>query len=152
MIFPAKELKAAALGGLIAEVAFEAYAWLLSPIVFGPELQPAKLLMALSNTYFGLELSYLVAFTIHAFIGVIGFGLFTLLFFKALKGRLLLSGFIAGVCLWFVAQGLLAPAIGRDFMMNFGVYTQSSFVAHVGMTIIIALFLGWRLKEDRTVG
>jgi len=29
--------------------------------------------------------------------------------------------------------------MGRSFMMGFGTYTQSSFVGHVGMTIVIAM-------------
>jgi len=45
------------------------------------------------------------------------------------------SGVLAGIVLWFVAQGVLAPLMGRSFMMGFGSYTQSSFVGHVGMTI-----------------
>jgi hypothetical protein len=46
---------------------------------------------------------------------------------------------LSGVILWFIAQGLLAPVVGRSFMMGFGTYTQSSFIGHVGMTVVIAL-------------
>ena len=52
---------------------------------------------------------------------------------------LVLSRAIAGFVLWFVAQGLFAPAVGRSFMMGFGAYTQSSFIGHVGMTTL----MGW---------
>ena len=43
MTFKKSELKAALLGGVIAEAAFELYAWLLSPLIFGLELQPPEL-------------------------------------------------------------------------------------------------------------
>ena len=64
-----------------------------------------------------------------------------------LPARVWLTGFVSGLVLWFVAQGMLAPFIGRSFMMDFGTYTQSSFVGHVGMTLIMAhlldAFLGY---------
>ena len=91
------EMKVAILGGLIAQIAFEAYAWLISPFVFGPKLQPAFLVIGLSEQYLGITPSYAVAFSLHALIGIIGFGIFTLLFYKALRGRVMLSGFISGL-------------------------------------------------------
>ncbi len=144
-----REIKVAVLGGLIAQIAFEVYAWLISPLVFGPKLQPAMLVMGLTEKYMGISLPYEVAFGLHALIGVIGFGIFTLLFYKTLRSRAILSGLISGVVLWFIAQGVLAPAMGREFMMGFGPYTQSSFVSHVGMTMIIALFISSVLKQKR---
>ena len=140
------EIKTAVLGGLIAQIAFEAYAWLISPLVFGPKLQPTLLVIGLFEKYSGITLSYMLAFSLHALIGVIGFGIFTLSFYRAFRGRAILSGSISGLILWFIAQGILAPAMGREFMMGFGPYTQSSFVGHVGMTLIIALFINFRNK------
>ena len=142
-----EEIKFAVLGGVLAEITFELYAWFLSPILFGPTLQPAKLVMALTQQYAGIELSYQAAFVIHALIGTVGFGLFVLAFKKLLPLKAYISGFIAGVALWFIAQGILAPAIGRPFMMEFGTYTQSSFVGHVGMAMIISVFLDWCLRK-----
>ncbi len=127
--------------GVIGQLAFEAYAWLISPLLFGPSLQPANLVMALSNIYLGLTLNYMTGFIVHAAIGVIGFSVFVALVHKITKTRLILSGVMSGLILWFVAQGMLAPAVGRPFMMEFGAYTQSSFVAHVGMTTIIAFVM-----------
>ena len=141
------EMGVAVLGGLIAQIAFEAYAWLVSPLVFGPKLQPAFLVIGLFEKYLGITLSYVVAFSLHALIGVIGFGIFTLLFYRVFRGRAILSGLFSGVVLWFIAQGVLAPAMGREFMMGFSPYTQSSFVGHVGMTLIIALLVDFVLKQ-----
>ena len=142
-----REIKIAILGGLIAQIAFEAYAWLISPLIFGPKLQPSMLVMGLIEKYLAFSLSYEFAFLLHALIGIIGFGLFTLLFYKAFRSRTMLSGFVSGVVLWFIAQGILAPAMGREFMMGFGPYTQSSFVAHVGMTMLIAWFISKLSKQ-----
>lgn len=135
------EIMNAVIGGVIAQILFEAYAWLLSPILFGPELQPANLVMALSQKFVGIGISYEAGYIIHTLIGIFGFAIFTLAFYKLFRGKAILSGLVAGLALWFIAQGILAPAIGREFMMGYGPYTQSSFVGHVGMTMIIALFL-----------
>lgn len=51
------------------------------------------------------------------------------------------AGFVSGLILWFVAHGMFAPFIGRPFMMNFNTYTQSSFVAHTGMVLVIGFVL-----------
>lgn len=130
-----------ALAGLIGEVAFEAYAWLVSPLLFGVTLQPSNLVIAIVATLTGLQLSHLIAFPIHFAIGSLGFGLFVYLTRLLMPARVLLTGFIAGLALWFIAQGMLAPFVGRSFMMNFGTYTQSSFVGHVGMTLLMAYLL-----------
>jgi hypothetical protein len=58
-----------------------------------------------------------------------------------MRSRIWLTGFVSGLILWFVAQGILAPFIGRSFMMDFGTYTQSSFIGHVGMTLLMAHLL-----------
>lgn len=145
-----QEFYFAILGGVIAQLTFEFYAWIVSPVIFGPALEPANLVMGLAKKYAGLGLSYEAAFTLHAFIGTVGFGVFTLLFYKLCRGHAILSGVTAGVALWFIAQGMLAPAMGREFMMGFGAYTQSSFVGHVGMTVIIALFLDRQIKSKRS--
>ena len=143
MNFTTKDIKHAIIGGAFAEVAFELYAWLISPIFFSLTLQPAKLVTALTKKFLAIELLYSQAFLIHAFIGTVGFGIFVLLLYKALPLRAWVSGTISGIALWFIAQGILAPAIGRDFMMGFGSYTQSSFIGHVGMGLIIALIIHW---------
>lgn len=137
-----------ALAGLIGEISFEIYAWLISPILFDVVLQPSNLVIALTAKFTGIELSHSVAFPIHFTIGALGFGLFTYLIRLVMPHKVWLTGFIAGFTLWVVAQGILAPVIGRTFMMGFGTYTQSSFIGHVGMTIIMAHLLA--LFLDRT--
>lgn len=134
-------LKHLALAGFAGEIAFEAYAWLLSPLLFGVALAPANLIVALANVTLGLSLPYWAGFIVHFTIGVVGFSGFVLLTHLVTKANLILSGAIAGFVLWFIAQGLLAPAVGRTFMMGFGAYTQSSFVGHVGMATLMGFVL-----------
>jgi hypothetical protein len=129
------------LAGLIGEIAFEVYAWFISPLVFGVVLQPSNLVIAMIAKLTGTEISHIIAFPIHFLIGSLGFGLFVYLIRLLMPARVWLTGFVSGFVLWFVAQGLLAPFIGRSFMMDFGTYTQSSFVGHVGMTVVIAHLL-----------
>jgi len=130
-----------ALAGLIGEIAFEAYAWLVSPSLFGVILQPSNLVIAIVAKLTGVQLSHAVAFPIHFAIGSLGFGLMVYLTRLFMPARVWLTGFVSGLILWFVAQGMLAPFIGRSFMMDFGTYTQSSFVGHVGMTLLMSYLL-----------
>lgn len=133
------QLPALLIAGLVGELAFELYAWLASPLLFGLSLQPAKLVMAVGALYGGVALPYAVAFAIHFSIGVLGFGGFVWLTRRCTGVGPWMLGLGTGVILWFVAQGMLAPMVGRSFMMGFGPYTQSSFIGHVGMTLIVAM-------------
>jgi hypothetical protein len=132
-------LPALALAGLIGELTFEAYAWLASPILLGVKLEPANLVIGLGKKLFSLDLPYAAAFAIHFLIGALGFAAVVYLTKRITQLGYFGAGALAGVILWFVAQGILAPLMGRSFMMGFGTYTQSSFVGHVGMTIVIAM-------------
>lgn len=134
---PTRHLLHIAIAGLIGQLAFEAYAWLISPALFGPALEPANLVAGISNLALGIQLSYAQAFAIHLIIGSLGFGAVVWGLQKVTNMGWIWSGAITGLALWFVAQGILAPAMGRDFMMGFGTYTQSSFVSHVGMAMIM---------------
>lgn len=138
---PIPSLRNLIVAGLAAELAFEVYAWFVSPLVFGVVLQPANLVVALAQIWLGLALPYWVGFLIHFTIGAVGFSVFVLLVHLSSRLHIMLSGALAGVALWFIAQGMLAPAVGRSFMMGFGAYTQSSFVGHVGMTMVVAFVL-----------
>ena len=125
--------------GLAGEAAFEAYAWWLSPDLFGVTLQPAFLVIAIVSKAAGFSLSYPVGCAIHLAFGAVGVPL-ALLAVRRLSGLGMFPGaLVTGIILWFVAQGLLAPYIGRSFMMGFGAYAQTSFVAHVGMLLVVGL-------------
>ncbi|MEP5758497.1 MAG: hypothetical protein ABJ327_04115 [Litoreibacter sp.] len=134
-------LKKVALAGIGGEAAFEAYSWLLSPVLFGPTLEPANLVIAITAKITGIMLPYSVAFIIHFLIGAVFFAFLVFLANSILRKGYVLAGLVTGLVLWFVAQGILAPFIGRPFMMEFGAYTQSSFVAHTGMMMVVGLIL-----------
>ncbi|MDO6730103.1 hypothetical protein Q4577_08740 [Marinovum sp. 2_MG-2023] len=131
------------LAGLVAELSFEAYAWLVSPALFGVQLEPANLVIGLTGMATGTQLPYAAAFAIHFLIGIFGFAAAVWLVKRGTGLGHATAGLITGVGLWFVAQGMLAPLMGRSFMMGFGAYTQSSFVGHVGMTLIVAIVWRW---------
>lgn len=138
------------LAGLIGEIAFEFYAWLVSPILFDVVLQPSNLVIAITAKLTGLQMSKALAFPIHFLIGSLGFGLLVYATRLVMPARVWLTGTISGLILWFVAQGMLAPFIGRSFMMDFGTYTQSSFIGHVGMTLLMAHLLAAFLSYFET--
>lgn len=125
------------IAGLVGEISFEIYAWLISPVLFGVALAPANLVIALIKIAFGVTLPHWAGFLVHFTIGAVGFGAFVWLTHLVTRVNLVLSGALAGFVLWFVAQGLLAPVVGRSFMMGFGAYTQSSFIGHVGMATLM---------------
>lgn len=129
------------IAGIAGQIAFEAYAWLISPMLFGVILQPTNLVVALAKVTLGLSLPYWLGFILHFAIGAIGFSALVLLTHRISRAGLIVSGVAVGLGLWVVAQGFLAQAVGRTFMMGFGSYTQSSFVAHVGMTTLMAFIL-----------
>lgn len=145
-----RDARAILVAGVFGEIAFEFYALVISPVIFSLTLQPAKLVMAIASKLTGLELPIAVAFPIHFLIGSIGFGVLVYLARKFVTQNVWLSGGLVGVSLWFVAQGVLAPFVGRSFMMDFGPYTQSSFVGHVGMTLIIAYLLKMQLQNGQS--
>lgn len=138
-----------ALAGVIGQISFEAYAWLVSPIFFGDPLQPSNLVVALTKLGTGIELPHLAAFLLHFTIGS-GFVLGVWALHRMFKLRMMVAGVLTGLVLWFVAQGILAPVVGRSFMMDWGPYTQSSFIGHVGMTTVMAYVLK-RLTAGRSV-
>ena len=129
------------IAGLAGQIAFEAYAWLVSPMLFGVTLEPSNLVVALAKVVFDLSLPYWLGFIVHFAIGAIGFSALVVFTHLATRANVIVSGVGVGLALWFVAQGLLAQAVGRPFMMGFGSYTQSSFVAHVGMTTLMAFIM-----------
>ncbi len=133
--------------GLMGETLFEAYAWLVSPVLFGNPLSPLKLVTAVTKKLTGIHLPEMAAFSIHFLVGAIAFPFAVYLMQALTKLNFWIAGLLTGVLLWFVAQGILAPFIGRSFMMDFGPYTQSSFIGHVGMCLIIAGILHWRISK-----
>lgn len=141
-------LKKVFFAGVGGEILFEAYSWLVSPAIFGPILEPARLVTAITAKVTGIMLPYSLAFLIHFLIGALGFALLVYVINGVMKKGYVLAGLVTGLILWFVAQGILAPFIGRPFMMEFGAYTQSSFVAHTTMMMFIGFLLSKFLQPE----
>ncbi|WP_272010020.1 hypothetical protein [Roseovarius sp. ZX-A-9] len=146
-----QSLKILLLAGLFGEISFEIYAWLISPLLFGVVLAPANLVVALIKLTSGITVPYWTGFLVHFMIGAVGFAAFVWLTHLVSRINLILSGVIAGFVLWFVAQGILAPIVGRTFMMGFGGYTQSSLIGHVGMAALMGyVMLTLQDRQART--
>ena len=62
-------LETTILAGLAGEIAFELYAWLISPLLFGVALAPANLIVALSKLTLDIALPYWAGFLVHFLIG-----------------------------------------------------------------------------------
>lgn len=128
--------------GLFGQMAFEIYAWFISPAVFAVTLEPAVLVMNFLRHVFGTEISYTQAFLIHFSVGL-SFSLMVFIFGYVTRVGYVLSGAITGGILWFISLGLLAPIVGFRFMADFGVLAQSALIAHVGMATI----MGWLIRK-----
>ncbi|MDA9918645.1 hypothetical protein N9D37_02040 [Erythrobacter sp.] len=127
-------------GGIAAELFFEFYGLVINPALFGFPMEPANLVIGLTKTFLGAPISYVPAYAIHLAIGILGFPLGYYLLRKTVFARLpwQIAGLAWGVILWFIAQGILAPVMGRAFMMDWVPYTWVSLFAHPTMTLIIA--------------
>lgn len=126
--------------GIAGEIAFELYAFGASPLLFGLTLEPARLVAGLAGKVLGLELSYGAAFAIHVLAGAVLFPLGYLAFRRIVPiGSPVLAGLAWGLVLWAIAQGLLAPLVGRPPFMGFGAYTWSSLLAHPVLAVVTAV-------------
>jgi hypothetical protein len=133
-------LLTALLGGLAAEVAWEIWARLITPLWVGGPLEPA----ALVQDVFGLS-SRFAAELIHFFTGLIGYPLGYLLIARpiaravapGLPWWIVASGY--GVALWIFALYIMAHLVaGHPAFLGFIPLTWASLVGH----LLFALALG----------
>jgi len=137
------------IAGVAAEIAFESFGLLLAPIFFGFQMEPANLVIGLIKAFTGINVSYMAAYVLHLCVGAIVFPTGYVLLRKTILARLpwVVAGLIWGLILWFIAQGILAPLMGRAFMMDWVPYTWASLIAHPMMTVVIA-FVWHKLVEQ----
>ncbi len=128
------------IAGVTAEIVFESFGLLLAPVLFGFQMEPANLVIGLIKTFTGVQVSYTTAYVLHLCVGAIVFPTGYVLLRRTMLARLpwVAAGLIWGVILWFIAQGILAPMMGRAFMMDWVPYTWASLIAHPTMTVVIA--------------
>jgi len=126
--------------GIAGEIVFEVLAFVAAPAVVGQTMQPALLVMALARTLLGLEIGLVLGWAGHLLAGVVLFPL-GYVAFRRLTGlrKWWLAGLLWAVVLWLVAQGVLAPLVGRPVMLGFVPYTWASLAAHALYSLTVAL-------------
>jgi len=136
---PARWVGPVLAAGIAGELVFEAMAFLVAPALLGQPMQPAYLVMALARTLAGLEIGLLGGWAGHLLAGAVVFPLGYLGFRRltGLKGWLV-PGLLWAVCLWVIAQGVLAPIVGRPFMLGFVPYTWASLAVHAVYMLTVA--------------
>lgn len=127
---PSPRVAAALLaGGLAADLAWEVWARLITPVLIGGPLQPAALILSL----FRLPPDYyLHAEVLHVLTGLA----FYPLVFWAIRtwlyaGTRLADGLLIGVFTWILALGVFAPLAGLPFMLGFIPLAWMSGIGHV---------------------
>lgn len=135
---PMQILRLTLIGGLAGEIAFEAFAFGLGPILTGRVMEPAYLVIALARLL-GAEIGYVGGWIGHLMAGLILFPLGYLAYLRLTPPQpWAMAGLIWGLILWAVAQGVLAPLVGRGFMMGFVSYTWASLAAHMLYGLVVA--------------
>jgi hypothetical protein len=110
--------------GVAGEIVLEIFAWLIAPLLLGRPMSPSLLVSDLARSLFGLRLSMAASFTLRLASGIALFPVAYFLFRSAAKIQSsAMAGVVWGGILWFIAQALLAPLVGRPFMLGFGAYT-----------------------------
>ncbi|MFQ5659832.1 MAG: hypothetical protein ACE5GZ_05355 [Gammaproteobacteria bacterium] len=138
-LFSGKNLLWIIIAGIAGEIIFELIAWLLMPQLIGRPMQPALLVMGLAKKLLDIGLTKPAAFSIHLAVGAILFPICYVLFLAVTKIQSwLVAGISWGVVLWFIAQGILAPLMGRPFMLGFVPYTWAALGAHIALIVTIA--------------
>ena len=116
-------------GGIAADLTWEFWARVITPIFVGGPLQPASLILDL----FQLPPSYYPqAEMLHLTTGAV---LYPLLMWTirsyVFAGTRLQDGLIIGLVTWFLALGVFAPLAGQPFMLGFITLTWFSGIGHV---------------------
>ena len=125
--------------GGIGELVLEFFAWWVVPATLGKPMRPDILVADIARSLLNIDISVVLAATIHLLLGVL---IFPLLFVvaRAVIGfkTTLIPAAIYGVILWAIAQMILAPLAGRPFMLGLIPYTWASLVGHVLYAVVIA--------------
>lgn len=142
---PMQILRLTLLGGLAGEIAFEAFAFGLGPLLTGRVMEPAYLVIALARLL-GAEIGYVGGWIGHLVAGLVLFPLGYLAYLRLTPPQTwAMAGLIWGFVLWAVAQGMLAPLVGRGFMMGFVSYTWASLLAHMLYGLVVARAMSWAM-------
>lgn len=133
-------------GGLAADLAWEAWARLFTPLIVGGPLQPAALILSLfrlPQEYF-LHAEILHVVTGLVFYPLIMWGIRTYLF----AGSRLVDGLIIGLFTWVLALGVFAPLAGLPFMLGFIPLAWMSGAGHLLYGLALSYVFRAVLRED----
>lgn len=134
------------LAGLVADVAWEIWARLITPIFVGGPLEPAALVQGV----FGLQ-SRLAAELIHGVVGVVFYPIGYLFIARPLQRLifpqlpLILTALGFGIGLWVFALYVMAHLFaGQPAFLGFIPLTWASLVGHLLFGIAVAYVVRWR--------
>ena len=133
-------------GGHAADIVWEVWARVVTPIFIGGPLQPAALILSL----FRLPDAYFVhAEVLHVITGLLFYplvmwGIRTYL----IAGSRLFDGLVIGLFTWFLALGVFAPLAGLPFMLAFIPLTWMSGIGHVIYGLVLSYVFRATLRED----
>lgn len=134
------------LAGLAADLSWEIWARLVTPLLVGGPLQPA----ALVQSVFGFQ-SWALAELIHAIVGIVFYPIGYLFIARPLQRRLLpglpvvLTGAGFGIGLWIFALYVMAHLFaGLPAFLGFVPLAWASLAGHLIFGVVVACVVAWR--------
>lgn len=150
---PARKAAALFAGDFLALLVWEVFARFRTPLVVGGPLEPAALIIGLTNTLFGFGPPRLLAEAIHYATGTVFYPLGFWMLSRTISINTLVDGLAWGVITFLLALGVFATMAGLPFMLGCIPLTWMSGIAHVIYGVLaVALYelLGRRAFAGRT--
>lgn len=124
-----RTIGALAAGGIAADLTWEVWARVITPIFVGGPLQPAALILDLFN----LPPTWLAqAEMLHLATGALFYPLLMWTIRACVfAGTRVQDGVVIGLLTWFLALGVFAPLAGQPFMLGFIQLTWFSGIGHL---------------------
>jgi hypothetical protein len=142
-------LRNAVIAGIAADITWEIWARVITPIFVGGPLEPAALILSV----FGLSPEYrTLAEILHVLTGVLFYPLgYVLVARHVLRFGWLADGVLWGIALWVFALGIMAGIFaGLPLFLGFIPLTWMSLIGHVLMAVVF-VWLFHRLDDEARV-
>jgi hypothetical protein len=133
-------------GGIAADLAWEVWARVVTPVFVGGPLQPAALILSL----FRLPGDYYPhAEVLHLMTGALFYPLIMWAIRAYIyRGGRVVDGIIIGLFTWFLALGVFAPLAGLPFMLGFIKLAWFSGIGHLAYGLVLS-FVFHALARER---